>query len=91
MASEPVGPGSEGHRGDSYPVDARGEKDPTCVGPVGRFLALVGDDASDRARLLHIVRTLRRDRDEPLPADIADRLEHAVESNIHVRDEVGER
>jgi len=66
-----------------------GEKDPTCVGPVGRFLALLGDDHSDRARLMHLVRTLRRDRDEPLPAVIADRLERAIERNIHVSDEKG--
>jgi len=64
-----------------------GEKDPACVGPVGRFLALLGDDHSDRARLLHLVRLLRRDRDEPLPALIADRLEQAIEYNIHVTDE----
>lgn len=64
-----------------------GKKDPTCVGPIGRFLALLGDDDSDRARLLHIVRSLRRDRDEPLSAIIADRLERAIEYNIHVTDE----
>ena len=60
-----------------------GKKDPACIGPVGRFLALIGDDHSDRARLLHLVGLLRRDRDEPLPADIADRLERAIEYNIH--------
>lgn len=64
-----------------------GEKDPACIGPVGRFLALVGDDQSDRARLLHLVRLLRRDRDEPLPAAIADRLESAIEHNVHLVDE----
>jgi hypothetical protein len=64
-----------------------GKKDPTCIGPVGRFLALLGDDDFDRARLLHIVRSLRRDRDEPLPAVIADRLERAVQYNIHITDE----
>jgi hypothetical protein len=63
-----------------------GKKDPACIGPVGRFLALVGDDQSDRARLLHVVRLLRRDRDEPLPAPIADRLERAIEHNIHIVD-----
>lgn len=60
-----------------------GKKDPTCIGPVGQFLALLGDDDSDRARLLHIVGSLRRDRDEPLPDGIADRLERAIEYNIH--------
>jgi hypothetical protein len=64
-----------------------GKKDPACIGPVGRFLALVGDDHADRARLLHIVRLLRRDRDEPLPAPIADRLERAIEHNVHIVDE----
>ena len=64
-----------------------GKKDPVCIGPVGRFLALLGDDHSDRARLLHLVRLLRRDRDEPLPAAIADRLERAIEYNIHIIDE----
>jgi hypothetical protein len=64
-----------------------GKKDPTCIGPVGRFLALLGDDDSDRARLLYIVRSLRRDRDEPLPAIIADRLEQAIEHNMHITDE----
>jgi hypothetical protein len=66
-----------------------GNKDPACIGPVGRFLALLGDDEADRARLLHILRTLRRDRDEPLPAAIADRLELAIEHNIHTNDRTG--
>jgi hypothetical protein len=66
-----------------------GTKDPTCIGPVGRFLALLGDDHSDRARLLDLVLSLRRDRDEPLPAIIADRLERAIEYNIHITDEKG--
>jgi hypothetical protein len=61
-----------------------GKKDPACIGPTGRFLALLGDDDSDRARLLHILGLLRRDRDEPLPGDIADRLELAIERNIHI-------
>jgi hypothetical protein len=64
-----------------------GKKDPACIGPVGRFLALLGDDQSDRERLLHLVRSLRRDRDEPLSAVIADRLERAIEYNIHITDE----
>ena len=68
-----------------------GQKDPTCIGPVGRFLALLGDDHSDRVRLLHLVRSLRRERDEPLPAVIADRLERAIEYNIHITDERVER
>lgn len=64
-----------------------GKKDPACIGPVGRFLALIGDDHSDRARLLHLIGLLRRDRDEPLPAAIADRLERAIEYNVHLVDE----
>ena len=64
-----------------------GEKDRTCAGPVGRFLALLGDDTSDRARLLHLVGLLRRDRDEPLPAELADRYSRAIEKNIHTCDE----
>ncbi len=64
-----------------------GRKDPACIGPVGRFLALIGDDHADRARLLHLVDLLRRDRDEPLPAVIADRLERAIEYNIHITDQ----
>lgn len=64
-----------------------GEKNPACIGPVGRFLALVGDDQSDRARLLHLVGLLRRDPDEPLPAAIADRLERAIQYNVHLVDE----
>lgn len=64
-----------------------GKRDPTCIGPIGRFLALLGDDDSDRARLLHIVRSLRRDRDRPLPAIIADRFERAIQYNIHTMDE----
>lgn len=64
-----------------------GQKAPACIGAVGRFLALLGDEDSDRARLLHLVRLLRRDRDEPLPAVIADRLERAIEHNIHIVDE----
>lgn len=66
-----------------------GKKDPTCIVPVGRFLALLGDDQSDRARLLHLVSLLRRDRDDPLPAAIADRFELAIEHNIHITDEKG--
>lgn len=62
------------------------KKDPACTGPIGRFLALLGDDESDRARLLHMVRSLQRDRDEPLPAVIANRLERAIEYNIHISD-----
>lgn len=64
-----------------------GIKDPTCIGPVGRFLALIGDDYSDRARLLYLVGLLRRDRDEPLPGTIADRLESAIAYNVHLVDE----
>jgi hypothetical protein len=64
-------------------------KDRTCLGPVGRFLALLGDDHSDRVRLLHLLRMLRQDRDEPLPADVADRLASAIEHNIHISDEKG--
>lgn len=64
-----------------------GKKDPTCIGPVGRFLALLGDDHADRARLLHLVRSLRQDRDEPLPAAVADRLQRAIEYNIHSPDQ----
>jgi hypothetical protein len=64
-----------------------GAKDATCIGPAGRFLALLGDDHSDRARLLHLVRTLRRDRDDPLPPPIADRFESAIRDNIHMSDE----
>jgi hypothetical protein len=66
-----------------------GAKDRTCLGPVGRFLALLGDDHSDRVRLLHLVRALRQDPDEPLPADVADRLARAIEHNIHIGDEKG--
>jgi hypothetical protein len=62
------------------------EEDRTCAGPLGRFLALIGDDDSDRARLLHLLSVLRQDPDEPLPADIADRLEQAIERNIHIGD-----
>lgn len=62
------------------------KKDPACTGPVGRFLALLGDDESDRARLLHLLHSLRQDRDEPLPAVIASRLERAIECNTHISD-----
>ena len=64
-----------------------GKKDPACVRPTGRFLALLADDDADRARLLHILRLLRRDRDEPLPDEIADRLELAIDRNIHLTGE----
>jgi hypothetical protein len=64
-----------------------GKKDPACIGPVGRFLALLGDDQADRARLLHLLGSLRLDPDEPLPAVIADRLERAIEFNVHTTDE----
>jgi len=63
-----------------------GEQDRSCIGPVARFLALLGDDDSDRARLLHLVGALRRDRDEPLPAAMAGRFERAIEANIHASD-----
>lgn len=59
------------------------KKDPACAGPVGHFLALLGDCHSDRTRLLHLVGLLRRDRDEPLSAPLADRLERAIEYNVH--------
>jgi hypothetical protein len=64
-----------------------GKRDRACIAPVGHFLALLGDDESDRARLLHALSLLRRDRDEPLPGDIADRLELAIERNIHISGE----
>ena len=64
-----------------------GKKDRACIVPVGHFLALLGDDESDRARLLHALSLLRRDRDEPLPGDIADHLELAIERNIHISGE----
>jgi hypothetical protein len=64
-----------------------GEKDRSCIGPVGKFLALLGDDESDRARLTHLVGVLRRDLDEPLPEDIAARLERSIEANIHSTDD----
>jgi hypothetical protein len=67
-----------------------GEKDPSCVGPLGRFLALLGDDGSDRARLLHLVGVLRRDRDDPLPAALADYYTRAIEKNMHGWNEAGE-
>jgi hypothetical protein len=66
-----------------------GEKDRSSVGPISRFLALLGDDQFDRARLLHLVGVLRRDRDEPLPPDIADRYVLAIEKNMHVMDKTG--
>lgn len=66
-----------------------GEKDRTCIGPVGHFLALLGDDMTDRSRLLHLVGVLRRDQDEPLPADIADYYMRAIEKNQHAWDEAG--
>jgi hypothetical protein len=66
-----------------------GDKDARCAGPVGKFLALLGDDEADRARLLHIVSALSRNRDEPLPAGIAYRYRRAIESNIHFGYETG--
>jgi hypothetical protein len=68
-----------------------GKRDPACIGPVGRFLALIGDDHSDRARLLHLIGLLRRDRGEPLPVAIADRLERAIEYNVHLVNEKKQR
>jgi hypothetical protein len=56
-------------------------KDSSCIGPVGRFLALLGDSERDRARLLHLISVLRSDRDDPLPGDIADRLVTTIETN----------
>jgi len=66
-----------------------GQKDIRCVGPIGKFLALLGDDEADRARLLHIVSGLSRNRDEPLPSGIAYRYRLAIESNVHFRHEAG--
>ncbi len=56
-------------------------KDRTCIRPTGRLLALLGDSDTDRARLLHLVNVLRADRDEPLPADIADRLSTTIQTS----------
>ena len=52
----------------------------TAVKPSQRRQGTVG-------ALPHHVRSLRQDRDEPLPVAIADRLERAIEHNIHYTDE----
>lgn len=56
-----------------------GQKDRTCVGAVARLLRLLGDDDADQARLAHLITELRRDREDPLPADIAGTLLSAIE------------
>ena len=66
-----------------------GEKDRSCAGPVARFLAQLGDNDLDRARLMHLLGVLRRDQDDPLPADLADRYALAITKNIHTADETG--
>jgi hypothetical protein len=73
---------------DRSPRQLRDSEQPG-VGSPSR--GLLGDDESDRERLLHILRSLRRDRDEPLPSAIADRFEMAIERNIHINDDRGER
>ena len=67
-----------------------GKKDPTCIGPVGRFLALLGDD-DPTVHGFCTCPLATPDRDEPLPAGIADRLERAIEHNIHYTDERDEQ
>lgn len=54
------------------------QKDATCTAPVARFLAGLGDDETDRARLLYLVHELRSDRYDPLPSDIADEYTYAI-------------
>jgi hypothetical protein len=66
-----------------------GEKDRSCAGPVARFLALLGDDHLDRARLMHLLGVLRRDQDDPLPADLADQYALAIEKNVHTTEQRG--
>jgi len=61
-----------------------GQKDRTCVSPVGQFLRLLGDDDNDRARLLHLIEVLRADREDPLPSDIAEQLITAIGASSHV-------
>jgi hypothetical protein len=52
--------------------------DDTLLTELERFLPVVIADEADRARLLHLVRRLRRSWADPLPPDIADRLEAAL-------------
>ena len=56
-------------------------KDGSPIGPVGRFLALLGDSERDRARLLHLISVLRSDRDEALSG------EHRRRARHHYRDQ----
>lgn len=63
--------------------------DRTCTRPAARFLALVGDDEDDRKRLIHLVDVVRKDRDEPLPADLADIFALAIETNRYPGSEKG--
>lgn len=65
------------------------QKDPRCLGPLARFVALLGDDDNDRKRLLHILDRLRVDPDEPLDDPVADRLKRAIVYNAHVREKAG--
>jgi len=61
-----------------------GQRDTACVGPVGRLIALLGDSESAIRWLLDIVDELRHDPDDPLPASIADRLAHMIETNTDI-------
>jgi hypothetical protein len=57
-------------------------KDSSCIGAVGRFLALLGDSETDRDRLVYLIGVLRSDRDEPLSGEIADRLVTTIKTNV---------
>jgi hypothetical protein len=71
-------------RGRSLTEDAIGRwmrvacDDDTLLTELERFLPVVIADEADRARLLHLVRRLRRTWADPLPPGIADRLEAAL-------------
>jgi len=54
------------------------QKDHAAIAAVGRLLTLLGDDETDQARLTHLIDALSRDREDPLPSDIAERLTYAI-------------
>jgi hypothetical protein len=58
-----------------------GQRDRTCVGPVGMLLRLLGDDEADRTRLLHLIEVLCHDREDPLPSDVADRFIAVIDTS----------
>lgn len=59
-----------------------GQRDPSCLDALVRFVPHLVGNEGDRRRLRYLVATMRRDWAEPLPTDVAARLEAAIDHSF---------